>query len=105
MRDGSLLCVGKGNEDWNCSAPHGTGRLYSRMDAKNRFSVEEFEKTMRESGIYSTTIDRSTLDECPMAYKGMKDIIDNIEPTAEIVKVLKPKYNFKATSQGKKNES
>lgn len=105
MRDGSLLCVGKGNEEWNCSAPHGAGRLYSRMDAKNRFSVEEFEKTMRESGIYSTTIDKSTLDECPMAYKGMKDIIDNIEPTAEIVKVLKPKYNFKATSQGKRNES
>lgn len=98
MRDGSLLCIGKGNEDWNCSAPHGAGRLYSRMDAKNRFTVEEFEHTMRAAGIYSTSIDRSTLDECPMAYKGMKDIVDNITPTAEIVKILKPVYNFKATS-------
>lgn len=99
MRDGSLLCIGKGNDDWNCSAPHGAGRLLSRMDSREKFTLEEYQKTMQEAGIYSTSIDRSTLDECPMAYKGMKDIVDNIEPTAEIIKILKPAYNFKATSR------
>lgn len=99
MRDGSLLCIGKGNDDWNCSAPHGAGRLLSRMDSREKFTLEEYQKTMREAGIYSTSIDRSTLDECPMAYKGMKDIVDNIEPTAEIIKILKPMYSFKATSR------
>ena len=88
---------GKGNEDWNWSAPHGAGRLYSRKDTESRFTLEEYEKTMREAGIYSTSIDQSTLDECPMAYKGMKDIVDHIGPTAEIVKVLQPVYNFKAS--------
>lgn len=97
MRDGSLLCVGKGNEDWNCSAPHGAGRLYSGKDAESKFTLEEYEKAMREAGIYSTSIDQSTLDECPMAYKGMKDIVDHIGPTAEIMKVLRPVYNFKAS--------
>lgn len=104
MRDGSLFCIGKGNEDWNESAPHGAGRLYSRSAAMHEFTLEEYEKTMKEAGIYSTSVDRSTLDECPMAYKGMKDIVDNIEPTAEIVKFLKPVYNFKATSPLKKGE-
>lgn len=99
MRDGSLLCIGKGNDDWNFSAPHGAGRLLSRMDSREKFTLEEYQKTMQDSGIYSTSIDRSTLDECPMAYKGMKDIVDNIEPTAEIIKILKPAYNFKATSR------
>ena len=89
-----------GNEDWNCSAPHGAGRLYSRKEAENRFTLEEYAKTMQEAGIYSTSVDQSTLDECPMAYKGMKDIIDNIEPTAEIQKVLQPVYNFKASKGG-----
>lgn len=98
MRDGSLLCVGKGNKDWNYSAPHGAGRLFSRSAAKHEFTVEQFEKVMREAGIYSTSIDSSTLDECPMAYKGMKDIVDNIEPTAEIIKILKSVYNFKAAN-------
>lgn len=98
MRDGSLLCVGKGNEDWNCSAPHGAGRLFSRSAAKYEFTVEEYAKTMEEAGIYSTCIDWSTLDECPMAYKGMEDIINNIGPTADIMRILKPVYNFKATS-------
>lgn len=97
MRDGSLLCVGKGNPDWNHSAPHGAGRLYSRGAAFHAFTLEEYAKVMKEAGIYSTSVDQSTLDECPMAYKGMKDIADNIEPTAEIIKVLKPVYNFKAT--------
>ena len=98
MRDGSLLCVGKGNEDWNCSAPHGAGRLMSRGEAKQSFTVSEFKKQME--GIYSTSVGRSTLDECPMAYKGMADILDNIGPTAEVVKVICPIYNFKAGEEG-----
>lgn len=94
MRDGSLICVGKGNEDWNFSAPHGAGRLMSRSEAKNSFTVSEYKKQM--NGIYSTSISKSTLDECPMAYKSMDDIVNNISPTADIVKVIKPIYNFKA---------
>jgi len=94
MRDGSLLCVGKGNEDWNYSAPHGAGRLMSRAQAKESFSVEEFQEEMK--GVYSTSVSRSTLDECPMAYKGMEDIVKNIGPTVDIVSVIKPIYNFKA---------
>lgn len=94
MRDGSLLCVGKGNEDWNYSAPHGAGRLMSRAQAKRSFSVEEFKNQM--DGIFTTSVGAVTLDECPMAYKGMEDIVDNIGDTAEIVSVIKPVYNFKA---------
>lgn len=94
MRDGSLICVGKGNEDWNCSAPHGAGRLMSRAQAKQTFTVSEFKKEM--DGIYTTSVGRSTLDECPMAYKDMKDIVDNIGPTVDISVVVKPIYNFKA---------
>jgi len=103
MRDGSLICVGKGNPDWNYSAPHGAGRLYSRMAAKRNFTVAEFQNEME--GIYTTTADDTTLDECPMAYKGMKDIVDNISPTAEIIKVIKPIYNFKASETPKRKES
>ena len=98
MRDGSLICIGKGNDDWNQSAPHGAGRLYSRTETYNRFTVEEYEKTMREAGIFSTCINQSTLDEAPFAYKGMEDIVENIAPTADIVKIIKPIYNFKANS-------
>ena len=94
MRDGSLVCVGKGNEDWNFSAPHGAGRLMSRSEAKATFTVSEYKKQM--DGIYSTSISKSTLDECPMAYKSMNDIIDNLSPTADIIKIIKPIYNFKA---------
>lgn len=94
MRDGSLLCVGKGNEDWNFSAPHGAGRLMSRAAAKENFTVEEFQRTM--DGVYTTSVSAGTLDECPMAYKSMEEIIDNIGPTADVVSVLKPVYNFKA---------
>lgn len=94
MRDGSLVCVGKSNEDWNYSAPHGAGRLFSRMKAKEKFTVEDFEKSM--DGIFTTSINSKTLDECPMAYKDMTDIVNNIGPTADIVKVIKPVYNFKA---------
>jgi len=94
MRDGSLLCTGLGNEDWNCSAPHGAGRLMSRSDAKNSFTVNEFKKQME--GIYTTSVGKGTLDECPMAYKSMDDIVQNIGPTARIDKMIKPVYNFKA---------
>lgn len=94
MRDGSLLCVGKGNGEWNESAPHGAGRLMSRGQAKQSFTVEAFRAEM--AGIYTTSVGRGTLDECPMAYKGMADIVDNIGPTAEIEAVLRPIYNFKA---------
>ena len=94
MRDGSLICVGKGNEDWNCSAPHGAGRLMSRADAKQSFTVSEFRKQMAD--VFTTSVNKSTLDECPMAYKGMQDILDNIGPTAEVVKIIRPIYNFKA---------
>ena len=94
MRDGSLICVGKGNEDWNYSAPHGAGRLMSRAQAKQSFTVSEFKKQMAE--IYTTSVNNSTLDECPMAYKDMRDILDNIGPTAEVLKIIRPIYNFKA---------
>lgn len=94
MRDGSLICVGKGDPDWNFSAPHGAGRLMSRSKAKDTFTVEAFADEMK--GIYSTSINRSTLDECPMAYKGMDAIADNIGPTADIIDVIKPIYNYKA---------
>lgn len=95
MRDGSLVCLGKGNEDWNFSAPHGAGRLLSRGTAKETINLEEYKKQME--GIYSTCVSESTLDESPMAYKDMNEIMENITPTAEILFVIKPIYNFKAT--------
>lgn len=94
MRDGSLICVGKGNPDWNYSAPHGAGRLFGRTAAKKNFSVEEFKQSME--GIYTTSVGEDTLDECPMAYKSMEDIVNNIGDTVDILKVIKPIYNFKA---------
>lgn len=94
MRDGSLICIGKGNEDWNCSAPHGAGRIMSRRQAKKTLDLEEFKAEM--TGIYSTTINLDTIDEAPMAYKNMDDIVANISPTADIVKTIKPIFNFKA---------
>ena len=96
MRDGSLICVGKGNDEWNCSAPHGAGRLYSRAKAKELFTVDEFENTM--DGIFSTSINSDTLDECPMAYKSMEDITKNITDTVDIIKIIHPLYNFKASA-------
>lgn len=96
MRDGSLICVGKGNDEWNCSAPHGAGRLYSRAKAKELFTVDEFANTM--DGIFSTSINSDTLDECPMAYKSMDDIVKNITDTVDIIKTIHPLYNFKASS-------
>ena len=94
MRDGSLICTGKGNPDWNFSAPHGAGRLMSRGDAKQTFTVTEYKKQME--GIYTTSVGRGTLDECPMAYKRIEDILDNIDPTVQIDAIIKPIYNFKA---------
>lgn len=94
MRDGSLICIGKGNEDWNCSAPHGAGRVMSRTQARKGLSMDEFKSEM--SGIWSSTVTKGTLDEAPMAYKTMDDIVANIGPTADIVNVIKPIYNFKA---------
>ena len=96
MRDGSLICIGKGNPDWNYSAPHGAGRLMSRSEAKQSISMSEFNKTMSDAGIYSTSVNKSTIDESPMAYKPMQEIIDNIGDTVEIVNIIKPVYNFKA---------
>lgn len=94
MRDGLLLCRGKGNVDWNCSAPHGAGRLYSRSKAKEIFTVEEYAEQMR--GIYSTCINESTLDEAPFAYKDYQEIMECVEPTVEIVDRFIPIFNFKA---------
>ena len=94
MRDGSLICRGKGNPDTNYSGPHGAGRLYSRAKAKEIFTVENFKNTME--GIWTSCISDSTLDESPMAYKDMSSIIENIQPMAEVIKIIKPIYNFKA---------
>ncbi|MGN1481953.1 RtcB family protein [Porcipelethomonas sp.] len=94
MRDGSLLCTGKGNRDWNFSAPHGAGRLMSRSQAKETFTVSEYKKQMK--GIYTTSVNSGTLDECPMAYKSIDDIVNNIGDTVEINDIIKPVYNFKA---------
>ena len=94
MRDGSLICIGKGNPDWNFSAPHGAGRKFSRKAAKKTFGVEEFKAQME--GIYSTSVSEATLDESPMAYKSIDDILGCIGPTAEVIKRIKPIYNFKA---------
>ncbi len=94
MRDGALVCMGKGNPDWNESAPHGAGRLMSRTDAKNTISMKDYKDAM--SGIYTTCVNKGTLDESPMAYKPIDEIVANIEPTAEIVSRIKPIYNFKA---------
>lgn len=94
MRDGSLICIGKGNEDWNCSAPHGAGRLLSRSMAKESLSLEEYEAQMQ--GIFTTCISDATLDESPMAYKSKDEIVEQIAPTAEIILQIKPAYNFKA---------
>jgi len=94
MRDGSILGVGKGNPDWNYSAPHGAGRLMSRTVAKKELTLENFKKSME--GIYSTSIHKGTLDESPFAYKSIDHIIDNMAETVEIIDILKPIYNYKA---------
>lgn len=94
MRDGSIIAVGKGNADWNNSAPHGAGRLMSRHKAKETFKLEDFKESMKD--IYSTSVVEETIDEAPFCYKPMQEIIDNIQATVEIQKIIKPIYNFKA---------
>ena len=94
MRDGSVIAVGKGNPEWNYSAPHGAGRIMSRTKAKEQLSMEEYKEAMK--GIYTTSVSESTLDEAPMAYKSLEDIIDVITESVDVIEVIKPVYNFKA---------
>ena len=94
MKDGCLIVKGKGNEDWNCSAPHGAGRIMSRIQAKKMLSMDDYKKEM--ANIYTTSVCEETIDEAPMVYKPMQEIVDNIKDTAEIVLIIKPIYNFKA---------
>lgn len=95
MRDGSLICIGKGNPSWNYSAPHGAGRLMSRMKAKETFSMDAFKESME--GIYTTSVNLNTLDECPMAYKDMQTILEQITPTVDVIEIIRPIYNFKSS--------
>lgn len=94
MRDGSILAVGKGNAEWNCSAPHGAGRLMSRTKAFESIDMKDFVEEMK--GVYSTSVTQKTIDESPMAYKSMEDILKRIDETVEIKAILKPIYNFKS---------
>ena len=95
MRDGSLICIGKGNKDWNYSAPHGAGRIMSRRKAKESLNIEDYINSM--NNIYTTSVNQSTIDEAPMVYKPMEEIIENIKDTVDIIKIIKPIYNFKAS--------
>ena len=95
MRDGSVLARGKGNPEWNYSAPHGAGRLMSRTKARETLDLEAYRKTME--GIYTTSVNEATIDEAPMAYKSLEDIIDIIRESVDVIEVLKPIYNFKAS--------
>lgn len=95
MRDGCIIAVGKGNEDWNCSAPHGAGRILSRSAAKESVSLEQYQASMQ--GIYTTSVGRDTLDESPMVYKPMDEILENIKDTVDVERIIKPVYNFKAS--------
>lgn len=94
MKDGSIIALGRGNKEWNYSAPHGAGRLMSRTQAKERLDLEEYKKSME--GIYTTSVNEQTLDEAPMAYKSIDDIIDVIKDSVDIIDIMKPVYNFKA---------
>ena len=95
MRDGSVLAVGRGNPEWNYSAPHGAGRIMSRTKAKDTLSLEAYEEAMK--GVYTTSVNAATLDEAPMAYKSLEDIIDVIRDSVDVIDVMKPVYNFKAS--------
>ena len=95
MRDGCIIGIGKGNEDWNCSAPHGAGRIMSRHKAREVVSLDDFRDSM--SGIYTTSVSAETIDESPMVYKPMDEIIENIRDTVDILEIIKPVYNFKAS--------
>ena len=95
MKDGSLICIGKGNDEWNQSAPHGAGRIMSRAKARHELDLEEYKEIMKD--IYSSCVTKETLDECPLAYKNMDEIIKHIHDTVDIIQVVKPIYNFKAS--------
>ena len=95
MKDGSILAIGKGNPEWNFSAPHGAGRIMSRTKAKNELNLDEYKKAME--GVYTTSVNENTLDEAPMAYKSLDDIIDVIRESVNVIDVMKPIYNFKAS--------
>jgi len=95
MRDGSVLAVGRGNPDWNYSAPHGAGRIMSRSKAKEQLTMEAYKEAM--AGIYTTSVNEKTLDEAPMAYKSIEDIIGVIGESVDIIDIMKPVYNFKAS--------
>ena len=95
MRDGSILAIGKGNPDWNYSAPHGAGRIMSRKKAQATLNVEDFERTMSEAGVFTTSVSKRTLDEAPFVYKNPNDILDVIGDTLDIIEVIKPIYNLK----------
>ena len=95
MRDGSVLAIGKGNPEWNFSAPHGAGRIMSRSKARDTIDLEEYRTAM--TGIYSTSINENTIDEAPMAYKSLTDIIDVIRDSVNVIEIMKPVYNFKAS--------
>lgn len=94
MRDGCIIGIGKGNDDWNCSAPHGAGRIMSRIKAKETFNLEEYKESMKN--IYTTSVNENTIDEAPFVYKPMQEIINNIGDTVDIIKIIKPIYNFKS---------
>ena len=103
MRDGSLICIGKGNPDWNYSAPHGAGRILSRSKAKQVIDFNDFKESMK--GIYTTSVVLSTIDESPFVYKPMEEIMDNIKDTVEIIKCIKPLYNYKAKDDNEYSQS
>jgi RNA-splicing ligase RtcB len=97
MRDGSLICIGKGNDDWNCSAPHGAGRLMSRTKAFDTITLDDFKQSM--NGIFTTSVNNDTIDESPMAYKPMDEILELVKETVDVVDIIKPIYNFKASGE------
>ena len=96
MRDGSVLAIGKGNPEWNYSAPHGAGRIMSRSKAKYNLSMDEYRESMKD--VYTTSVCEATIDEAPMAYKSLDDIIDVIKESVDVIEVMKPIYNFKAAN-------
>ena len=104
MRDGISICEGKSNEDWNCTAPHGCGRCLSRSKAKEQLNIEDFKATMEAAGVYTTTADASTLDEAPAAYKPYEEIVKLIEPTVNVLYLMKPMMNIKASDTKEEDE-
>ena len=102
MRDGSILALGKGNPEWNYSAPHGAGRVMSRTMARDHISLESYKASM--AGIYTTSVNEYTLDEAPMAYKSIEDILDIIADSIDILEIMKPVYNFKASGDAPQKE-